>query len=102
MPRPKKPTSSPAYLGKIPGKTIEVHATFPPKFEPFITQRARWKCVRGGRGSGKSTSIAKALLIKGQQNPIRVLFVREIQQSIRESVHNLLEEQITELGLQQF
>lgn len=58
--------------------------------------------MRGGRGGAKSTSIAKALLLLGQQQPLRILCVREIQLSIRESVHHLLQSEIANLGLQDF
>jgi phage terminase large subunit len=56
----------------------------------------------GGRGSGKSWGYARALLITGAQNPIRVLCAREIQKSIKQSVHTLLEDQIQALGLGAF
>lgn len=56
----------------------------------------------GGRGSAKSQSIARALLIQGAQEKHKVLCAREIQRSIGESVHSLLVEQIEQLGLQGF
>ena len=56
----------------------------------------------GGRGSGKSWGIARALLIKGAQSPLRVLCCREQQNSIAESVHRLLCDQIEALGLSSF
>jgi phage terminase large subunit len=54
----------------------------------------------GGRGAGKSHSVARALLCKGAENPIRVLCAREFQTSIKDSVHKLLVDQIWDLGLQ--
>ena len=54
----------------------------------------------GGRGAGKSHSVARALLCKGAENPIRVLCAREFQTSIKDSVHKLLCDQIYDLGLQ--
>ena len=59
-------------------------------FEP-----ARYKVVRGGRGSGKSWGIARALLIEAYQRPLRILCAREVQKSIKQSVHQLLSDQIT-------
>ena len=56
----------------------------------------------GGRGGAKSWGVARALLIKGWENPIRVLCAREFQSSIRDSVHRLLSDQIKELGLDGF
>ena len=55
--------------------------------------------LRGGRGSLKSWGISDALLIRGWERPTRWLCAREFQSSIRESVHQLLEEQIERLGL---
>lgn len=68
-----------------------------PLFDP-----ARYKCLYGGRGSGKSYAIADALLITGLSRKIRVLCAREFQESIKESVHALLKERIAELGLEDF
>lgn len=102
---PKFKTTSNAATAAMDAKdrsTITVEAQFPPYFEPLLTKKARWKCVRGGRGGAKSTSIAKALLLIGQQKPVRILCVREVQQSIRESVHNLLASEVANLGLQSF
>jgi phage terminase large subunit len=58
--------------------------------------------LHGGRGSAKSYTIARALLIIGSQRRIRVLFGREFQNSMNESVIKLLEEQANEIGLGEF
>ena len=63
---------------------------------------SRYKCLWGGRGSAKSQSIARALLIQGAMEKHKILCAREIQKSISESVHSLLVEQIEQLGLQSF
>ena len=76
-----------------------VEAWFPEKLK-FLFQPARYKVVRGGRGSGKSWGFARALLIMAAQRPLRVLCTREIQKSIQQSVHQLLRDQIEALGLQ--
>ncbi len=68
-----------------------------PLFQPY-----RYKCLWGGRGSGKSYAIADALLIIGLLRPIRVLCAREFQTSIKESVHFLLAERIEALDLSSF
>lgn len=60
----------------------------------------RYKVARGGRGSGKSWSIARALLQIGVSKPITVLCTREVQKSIKDSVHRLLSNQIKKLGYQ--
>lgn len=62
----------------------------------------RYKVARGGRGSAKSWSFARALLIQGAAKPLRILCTREVQKSIRDSVHKLLSDQIQALGLGAF
>jgi phage terminase large subunit len=76
-------------------------AKFPEKLE-FLFRPAPYKVAHGGRGSGKSWGFARALLIQGAQKPLRILCAREIQKSIDESVHTLLKDQISELGLEDF
>ena len=50
----------------------------------------------------KSWTAARYHLIDGFQRPLRVLCGREVQKSIKESVHQLLSDQIELLGLQGF
>ncbi|MBE9178614.1 PBSX family phage terminase large subunit [Oculatella sp. LEGE 06141] len=69
--------------------------------QPLFIPR-RYKCLWGGRGSGKSYAAADALLIEGLKRKIRVLCAREFQVSIKESVHALLSERINALGLDDF
>ena len=66
-------------------------------FEP---KHSRYRVLYGGRGAGKSHSVARALLCKGVGSTIRVLCAREFQTSIKDSVHKLLVDQIYNLGLQ--
>ena len=63
-------------------------------FEP-----AEYKVLYGGRGSGKSWSVAHAVLILGMQKPMRILCAREIQRSLEASVKQLLEDRIDFYGL---
>lgn len=74
---------------------------FPEKLR-CLFQPSRYKFVRGGRGGGKSWGVARALLIRGAQRPTRILCTREIQKSIKDSVHRLLSDQVSELGLDGF
>jgi phage terminase large subunit len=78
---------------------MEINAQFPEKLR-ILFWKARYKIARGGRGSGKSWSFARALLIMGVQKKIRVLCAREVQLSIKQSVHKLLKDQIEIMGLQ--
>lgn len=52
----------------------------------------------GGRGSGKSMHVAEVLLIRGSQSKLRILCTREIQKTIKDSVHKLLADLISEHG----
>ena len=62
----------------------------PKAFEFLRTEKKRYKAVYGGRGSGKSHSIARTLLLMGMVKPLRIVCAREIQKSIKDSVHRLL------------
>jgi phage terminase large subunit len=59
----------------------------------------RYKVLYGGRGAGRSWSVARILLIRGMTNPTRILCTRQLQRSIQDSVHRLLSDQIVELKL---
>lgn len=76
-------------------------ADFPAKLE-CLFQPARYKILYGGRGGAKSWGVARALLILCAERPLRVLCAREIQRSIRDSVHQLLRDQIAALGMESF
>lgn len=73
-------------------------AEFPEKLQ-FLFDPARFKVAHGGRGSGKSWGFARALLLQGAAEPLRILCTREVQKSIKDSVHKLLSDQIEALGL---
>lgn len=80
---------------------MAVDAAFPKPLECLFLPK-RYKVLYGGRGAGRSWGCARALLIKGAQQPLRVLCAREFQKSISESVHKLLSDHIIELGLGNF
>ena len=87
------------------GVALEQTVSFPDKLS-FLFQshteegrKIRYKVAYGGRGSGKSWGFARALLMLGLQRPLRILCARELQSSIRDSVHKLLRDQIDALGL---
>ena len=64
-----------------------------------IFKPKRVKVLYGGRGSGKSWTIARTLIAMCAERPLRVLCARETQKSIQESVHRLLKDQIGYMGL---
>jgi phage terminase large subunit len=60
---------------------------------------SRYKALWGGRGGGKSRSVATALVLQAAQSPERILCAREVQKSIKDSVKRLLDDEIQRLGL---
>ena len=77
---------------------LKIRAEFPDKLQ-FLFKPSRYKIAYGGRGAAKSWGFARALLITGTQRPLFVLCAREYQNSIKDSVHKLLSEQINALNL---
>jgi phage terminase large subunit len=73
----------------------------PPKLLALLNPKrpARYRVPYGGRGGAKSWGIARGLIARSLERPTRVLCARELQGSIRESVHRLLSDQIEQLGL---
>lgn len=77
------------------------HVEFPDKLS-FLFKPARYKVAYGGRGAAKSWGFARALLMLGTTRPLRILCARELQKSIKDSVHQLLKDQVQALGLDSF
>ena len=71
-----------------------------PRKLAFLYEPHRYKVLYGGRGGIKSWTIAQLLLYMGTQRDLRIPCARETMQSILESVHQLLEDQIQRLGMQ--
>ena len=91
-------TPSKSEPTKSIGSEVNLPKCFYELFEDY-----RYKIYWGGRGSGKSWAFATALLMLGaREKPIRILCAREIQRSIRDSVHNLLADRIKALGFENF
>jgi phage terminase large subunit len=73
-----------------------------PPFELFAKRHARYKFAHGGRGGSKSHSAARILLGIGMQYTKRVLCAREVQKSIKESIHTLLSDIIKKYELTEY
>lgn len=67
----------------------------PEVFSPLLEKSVRIKFFYGGRGGGKSYAFADSLLVKGQKGTYRFACLREIQDSIKDSVHKLLCDRIS-------
>ena len=73
---------------------------FPEKLLFLLNEKIRYKIAYGGRGGAKSWAAARALVALAFQGKVRILCAREIQNSIRDSVHKLLSDQIMDMGLE--
>ena len=93
-------SAAPQVPRRAPWRRVEPEI---PEAFAGLLQPMRYKVYYGGRGSAKSHSVARVALAEGackpQNEPWRVLCTREIQNSIRESVHQLLAEQIAAMGI---
>jgi len=67
---------------KLPAKIVD---TFGPTLGAY-----QYRIARGGRGSGKSVGAATMALVRGMEKRIRVLCVRQFQNSIAESFYREL------------
>lgn len=71
----------------------------PEKLLFLLTEKARYKVAYGGRGSGKSWTVARCLILLSLKSKVRILCTRQLQTSIANSVHKLLSDSIQLLGL---
>ena len=78
--------------------SLRVRAEFPEKLQ-FLFRPHRYKVAYGGRGAAKSWNFARALLTEGMNRKLHILCARETMKSIQDSVHKLLCDQISALGL---
>ena len=80
------------------GEYVEVDlpptVTLAAKLEPILTKRKRFKVLYGGRGSTKSIGVASIRAAQAKDYGYKTLCLRELQNTIDDSVHALLVEQI--------
>lgn len=69
-------------------------AKIPEIFAPLMTKKYRYKLYYGGRAGGKSYAFADSLLFLGRMDTLLIACMREIQDSIKDSVHKLLADRI--------
>lgn len=70
----------------------------PEAFAPLL-QKSRYKGAHGGRGGGKSHFFAEQIVLRCLQEKTQVVCIREVQNTMRESVHKLISEKIQKFGL---
>ncbi|MGN0913019.1 MAG: PBSX family phage terminase large subunit [Alphaproteobacteria bacterium] len=71
-------------------------------FEPLLRASKRYKFYYGGRAGGKSYAFADSALLKCRSQKMFVACVREIQDSIKDSVYKLLCDRINYYGFGDF
>lgn len=76
--------------------TLELEV--PRKLVPLLEPR-RYKAAHGGRGGAKSHFFGQLAVATNLAAPKRGVCIREVQNSIKDSVKNLIESKITRLGL---
>ena len=74
----------------------------PEKLKFLLSERHRYKVAYGGRSSGKSYSMILASLARAMESKIRILCVRQFQNSIADSVHKLIADSIYKLKLDKY
>ena len=71
-----------------------------PAYEPLLDDTARYILMRGGAGSGKSYSVAQKYILKCVgESGVKVLAMRKVGETLRDSVYALLNELIEEYNL---
>ena len=71
-------------------------------FQPLYLRETLFCILYGGRGGGKSWEVADYLLFDGIKNVNRNLCCREVQKSIKQSVHQLFKDRIKRWNLGRF
>lgn len=74
----------------------------PEKLYPVLATKKRLVVLIGGRSSAKSETMGRLLTMKAQTEGADILCGREYQNSIEDSVHKLLKNLISKLGVEGF
>jgi phage terminase large subunit len=72
----------------------------PRKHRDALHTKKRFKVLYGGRDGAKSWSVVRYLIARAIAKTERILCVREIQNSIADSVYQLIVDQIKTLGVE--
>lgn len=71
----------------------------PRKLKPLLSA-ARYKGAYGGRGGAKSHFFAEQIAVRAATAPMRIVCIREVQNSIKDSVRQLIVDKILQHGLE--
>jgi len=73
-------------MGRKSSAQIQIPPALVPVFAP-PPGAVQYRNAKGGRGSGKSRTMATMAALRGWERPLRILCVREFHASIRDSFH---------------
>lgn len=79
---------------------MQLAIDLPRKHRDALHTKKRFKVLYGGRDGAKSWSVVRYLIGRAIARTERILCVREIQNSIADSVYQLILDQIKELGVE--
>lgn len=78
-----------------------IRVEVPRKLKPLLYPK-RYKGAYGGRGGAKSHFFAEQIIIRAFTQPTRIVCIREVQNSIKDSVKQLLQDKIAKFKLEPF
>ena len=81
---------------------METIVEIPIKFKPLLCGKYRYKLYYGGRSGGKSYAFGDSLLLLARSKKIFVACVREVQNSIKDSVYKLLKDRAMHYEFEDF
>lgn len=82
-------------------QTVKIKAQVPRAFKSLLYP-ARYKAAYGGRGGAKSHFYGEQLILRAFREPTRWACIREVQNTIRDSVRQLLVDKISKFGLEAY
>ncbi len=69
-------------------------------YEPYIgSYKNRIEVYYGGAGSGKSVFVAQKLILKALKGRRKILVVRKVQRTLRESCFSLIKSMLSDMGI---
>ena len=69
-------------------------------YKPYIgSYRNRIEVYYGGAGSGKSVFVAQKLILKALKGKRKILVVRKVQRTLRESCFSLIKSMLSDMGI---
>tara|TARA_R110002126_G_scaffold110961_1_gene248699 strand:+ start:530 stop:2188 length:1659 start_codon:yes stop_codon:yes gene_type:complete len=75
----------------------EVDILIPEVLEPLIAKQKRYKIFIGGRSGGKTMTGAKIACGKAKDSKFDIAFFRQFQNSIEESMHKTIKDEVSKL-----